>query len=48
MMQKYINSKDHTLRLGNISKDFTIYNMKKKTGSNVRLTNLGQFLLGIF
>ena len=39
MLQKYINSKqknseikDYALCLGNISKDFTINNMKKKTG----------------
>ena len=39
MLQKYINSKqktqkikDYALCLGNISKDFTIDNMKKKTG----------------
>ena len=37
MLQKYINSKqknsemkDYTLCLGNISKDFTINNMKEK------------------
>ena len=34
MLQKYINSKqkDNALCLGNISKDFTINNMKNKTG----------------
>ena len=35
MLQKYIHSKseikDYALRLSNISKDFTINNMKKKT-----------------